>query len=123
MSPEQARGEKRLILGRTSGAGGVVFYEMLTGRRPFTGATNSDVIAEIPQERTLTLGNSLPQSLVHILMKSLSKELAARYASMPECLLDVAGLRRHIKDDGELRHEPLSNFKSLGSQASKSSPF
>ncbi|MGH9855629.1 MAG: serine/threonine-protein kinase, partial [Blastocatellia bacterium] len=64
MSPEQARGEK--VDARTDIFSlGVVVYEMLAGRAPFTGATTSDCLAAIlkdePPDLTETNSKVPPQ--------------------------------------------------------------
>jgi serine/threonine protein kinase len=82
MSPEQARGQR--VDARTDiWSWGVVFYEMLAGRSPFAGATNSDVIAEILKSEPGLLQTGipcLPNLATQILRRALSKETAARYA-------------------------------------------
>ncbi len=81
MSPEQARGQR--VDARTDiWSWGVVFYEMLAGRSPFAGATNSDVIAEILKSEpglVQTGIRCLPSLATQILRRSLSKETEARY--------------------------------------------
>lgn len=117
MSPEQARG--REIDTRTDiWSWGVVFYEMITGQQPFRGATNSDVIAEILKSDAPLLRStvrSLPQSLIIIFRKSLSKNKDERYPSMSDLLRNLGELRRHIEDQGQL----ASTFSSIELQSSE----
>src|SRR5262249_12317203 len=48
MSPEQARGEGHRVDGRSNIFSlGVVYYELLTGRRPFKGQTRDELLEQI----------------------------------------------------------------------------
>ena len=77
MSPEQAKGrpaDKRSDLW----AFGCVFYEMLTGRRPFEGEDVSDVLAEVIKGTVAwdALPSATPFSIRRLLRRCLSKEPA-----------------------------------------------
>jgi eukaryotic-like serine/threonine-protein kinase len=92
MSPEQARG--KAVDKRTDvWAFGCVFFEMLTGRRPFEGETVTDVIAAIisnePDWRALPAGT--PASVRSLIARCLRKDPAQR-------LRDIADGRFQIEE-------------------------
>ncbi|HJW72203.1 MAG TPA: WD40 repeat domain-containing serine/threonine protein kinase [Geothrix sp.] len=82
MSPEQARGER--LDGRSDLFSlGTVLWEMLTGQRPFLGATPLDTLTAILKEDPPELDANLkiPPALVRILHSCLAKEPSGRFHS------------------------------------------
>ena len=66
---------------------GVVFYEMVTGRKPFQADTPMAVLfkhASEPLPRPSQFLSSLPDSVEKILIKALAKRAEDRYANMAE---------------------------------------
>lgn len=92
MAPEQASG--RRLDGRADlFALGVVFYEMVTGRRPFNGAKQSDLIyAVIKGERDAvrTHRPDTPTPIVRVIDRLLALDPEQRYAHGGDALLDLA---------------------------------
>jgi serine/threonine protein kinase len=86
MSPEQIRGESHRIDGRVDiWAFGVVMYEMLTGSRPFAGATTEIVFEatlnnDVPPLRQLN--PSIDEELQRIVLRCLQKRMSDRYDSV-----------------------------------------
>ncbi len=79
MSPEQAQGAPTDA--RTDVWGlGVVFYEMLTGRRPFTGSYSAALLYAVTQEPHLPLGPKVPSTLAEIVDRCLAKDAQDRFA-------------------------------------------
>jgi serine/threonine protein kinase len=121
MSPEQARSKS--IDSRTDiFSFGIVLYEMLSGRPPFSGETATDVIAEIIQKdppNVSTQNSAVRAELDQIVIKCLQKDRADRYQTAADLLVDLRslskpGVARTITDDGETKpHETSDSEKPM----------
>ena len=93
MSPEQARGEGHRLDGRSDIFSlGIVFYELLTGKRPFRGSSSYELmvqIATVEPESPRELDASLPAELERICLKALAKRVSERYATAAEFADDL----------------------------------
>ena len=86
MSPEQVR-EQDLTHHSDMFSLAVVVYELLTGRRPFDGDTDFATLYKISNEAPTPpslLRASLPPHVDEVLLRSLSKQPADRFATWPE---------------------------------------
>lgn len=110
MSPEQARG---LTLDARSDifSIGVVLYEMVAGRRPFEGATISDMIVSILERKPPTLatyGREIPETLEWIVSKALRKDREERYQTAKDLATDLRKLKQTLEIDAELERSKHS---------------
>src|SRR5687768_15077450 len=78
MAPELLRGE-RGDQRSDIWALGVLLYEMVSGRRPFTGATGFEVSAGILHQEPPALPSTVPASLRAIIQRCLEKDPGKRY--------------------------------------------
>jgi serine/threonine protein kinase len=95
MSPEQVKG--RPVDGRSDIFSlGVMFYEMLTGEKPFPGQSVTTVIYKIVNEDPIPprqLNPSIHSGLNDIVMRALAKEPEVRYQSCRELQEDLKNYR------------------------------
>lgn len=91
MSPEQARG---LPLDHRSDlfSLGAVLYEMVSGRRPFPGATTADTFSAILREEPPDLPPSMPPAFDRIIRRCLEKEPQRRFQSARDLAFSLEAL-------------------------------
>lgn len=91
MSPEQAMGE--LLDARSDFYSlGIMYYEMLTGKKPYTGGSAMDVL----QQHVNAPLPMLPKALAHhepLLLKMMAKSREDRFGSAEEILVAIAARR------------------------------
>ena len=98
LSPEQARGapvDPRSDLYSL----GIVLYEMLTGKVPFTGDTPVEIamkhLSQVPEPPS-KLRSGVPHDLDAVVMRALAKEPDQRYGSAEEMDADLARVARGV---------------------------
>lgn len=99
MSPEQARGQQ-LDARSDIFSLGIVLYELFTGRRPFVGESNVDLISSILKDDpppVRQLSPLLPRQLERIVDKTLRKDKTHRYQHIKDLEIDLADLREEIR--------------------------
>jgi serine/threonine-protein kinase len=86
MAPEQALGKEADVRSDVYSAG-IVFYELFTGKVPFSGNAALEVAMKHVQERPKPpheVKPSVPPAVEAIVLKMIAKEPAERYPSFAE---------------------------------------
>jgi serine/threonine protein kinase/predicted esterase len=96
MSPEQVRG---MAVDARSDifSFGCVFYELLLGRRAFSGVSMADTVSAILKEQPeLITQTQIPAPLLQVVRKCLAKSAEERYPSGEKLLPELKSLREEV---------------------------
>lgn len=127
MSPEQARAKKVTV--RTDiWSLGIVLYELLAGRVPFSGETPSHAMVSLMEDELppLTDYANVPRDLDCIVTKALRKNQKERYQTTTRLANDLKDLKRELqlqeRFKGSLKAVPSSKKGPAKSALQESSP-
>jgi serine/threonine protein kinase len=111
MSPEQAEG-KKLTLQSDIYSMGIVLYEMLTGKKPFSGGSSQAIAAKVIRSKYPAPFFNDPHHsyrLSRIIKKAMKKNLNRRYLTIDKMCSDLEkyiGWKRIVKRENMLRDLP-----------------
>ena len=93
MSPEQAKGEGHRVDGRSDIFSlGVVFYELLTRKRPFQSDSQDELLERIASDEVKPprqIDDAIPKELDRICLKAMSKRATDRYSAAKDMAEDL----------------------------------
>jgi len=83
MAPEQVRSERATERSDVFSLG-AMFYELLTGRKPFPGSSVPAVLYAVVHDEPQPLGQEIPPPVAAVIMRALRKDSGERFANAGE---------------------------------------
>jgi serine/threonine protein kinase/Tol biopolymer transport system component len=121
MSPEQARG--KLVDARSDiFSFGAMLYQMASGRLPFIGENDIDVVGSILHKDPRPLSQAartVPHDVELLIKKALRKNRDERYQSMRELVADLREIREELRVDSKNGLKSNGNGHSNGHASSE----
>jgi TolB-like protein/Tfp pilus assembly protein PilF len=117
MSPEQARGQTADARADLFSLG-IVIYEMVASKPPFSGETQADVIAAllaIDPTPLSQISPEVPQVLDAVVMRALRKNVTERYQTTVEMLDDLKEIKRQFDFEKEFERSKGREHKKASS--------
>jgi Tol biopolymer transport system component len=111
MSPEQAEG-KTVDTRSDIFSLGIVFYEMLTGERPFSGGTAASIVSSVLRDTPRPIGElqpGLPRELVRLVHRCLAKDPIDRYQSAIDLRHSLEETKQDVDSGDALPRHPTAS--------------
>jgi serine/threonine-protein kinase len=124
MSPEQLNGEKATTRSDIYSVA-VTLYEVLTGRLPFTGATNYEIMLGHLQRIPVTpteVNAVIPPAVSQAVMRALSKDPQERFATANAFHAALLGVSPTAEQTLPQRNAPLAAATATMPQATRPAP-
>ena len=121
MSPEQARDSRNVDIRADIYSLGIVLYEMLTGRRPFTGENTIEILTQVigdaqaPDVRTLN--PDIPEAVAVLVSDMIEKDLRKRVASPSDLISRIDVILSNLENSEEVVEEQPEVEKTMATIA------